>query len=191
MRGDIFGDDLERPLSVLVGLVAEVRGDKDIVVELRQEELASLLARQVARIGIFRRRFAENADTVVTAAVIDRLAVIGSHPGTVGQFLQLVGLMPRGVLVQFLQGDHVGVHQRDDLGRVVVVRTVGPGVLGPTLAAVGVVGRQPDRTGQAVVPLPVIGVLGFVGGHVPEIEIGVVARQVGTRHCGEDQAAAE
>ena len=171
--------------------MAEVRGDEDIVVELREEELPRLGSRQIAGIGGLGRRLAENADTVVAAAVIDRLAVVRPHSGTVGQFLQLVGGMPRGVLVQFLQGDHVGVHQRDDLGRVVIVRPVGPGVLGPPFATVGVVGRQPDRIGQAVVALPVVGVFGLVGGHVPEIEIGVVARQVGARRCGEDQAAAE
>ena len=99
--------------------------------------------------------------------------------------------VPCGEFVQLLQGDHVGVYQRNDLGCVVVVGAIHVGLGLPAFAAVGVVGRQPDRAGQAVVPLPVIGVLGFVGGHVPEIEIGVVARQVGTRHCGEDQAAAE
>ena len=170
--------------------MAEVRGDEDVAVELREEELPRLGSRQIARIGVFRRRLAEDADAVVAAAVADRLAVIGPHPRAVGQFLQLVGLMPRGVLVQFLQRDHVGVHQRDDLGRVVVVRAVGPGVLGPSLAAVGVVGRQPHRVGQAVVTLSVVGIVGSVGGHVPEIEVGVVALQPGAGRPGQRQAAA-
>ena len=45
MRGDIFGDDLERPLSVLVGLVAEVRSDEDI------DRIAEALALKLKKVA--------------------------------------------------------------------------------------------------------------------------------------------
>ena len=43
--GDILGDDLERPLSVLVGLVAEVRSDEDI------DRIAEALALKLKKVA--------------------------------------------------------------------------------------------------------------------------------------------
>ena len=144
-------------------------------------------AGQVARYGAQRFPLAEDADAVVAAAVVDRLAVVGFHARAVGQLLELVVRVPCGEFVQLLQGDHVGVYQRNDLGCVVVVGAIHVGLGLPAFAAVGVVGRQPDRIGQASVTV-LVGVLGR-SGRVSQIEIGVVAVELVAR--GEGRCRAE